>query len=172
MIKEQITKALYKISSDATKILIDQLKEHPEKFFSEGESSLLSIYHRRTGGWEWVLNNGTFPWYEKALLKVVIRDVKMQLTQEKILEALMNGGSVSEEEYENTPTTTVTASTASIQKYMTQVNQAMAVKPITKGQMLVSDAVQRQINAAQRHILDSAILNNSPLMRRSAKRGK
>ena len=117
MIKEQITKLLYKKSSDATKILVDQLREHPEKFFIQ-DDSLLSVYTRRTNGWDWVLNQGTFPWYEKLLLKVVIRDVKVQVTREKILEALMNGGVISEEEYEGTP-----ATTASIQKYMTQVSQ-------------------------------------------------
>lgn len=99
MIKETITKALYKMSSDTTKILADQLKEHPDKFFhSRDNDSMLSAYTRRSNGWEWLLSYGAFPWYEKLLLKLVIREAKIQLTKEKILEALVTGGEISEEE--------------------------------------------------------------------------
>jgi hypothetical protein len=99
MMRETITKALYKMSSDTTKILADQLKEHPDKFFdTRGNDSMLSVYTRRSNSWEWLLSNGTFPWYEKVLLKLVIRQAKIQLTKEKILETLVTGGEVSEEQ--------------------------------------------------------------------------
>lgn len=87
------------MASDTTRILADQLKEHPDKFFDRTpEDSMLSIYTRRSNGWEWLLSNGTFPWHEKILLKIVIREAKIQLTKEKILETLITGGEVSEEE--------------------------------------------------------------------------
>lgn len=116
MIQKKITKILYKMSSDTTKILADQLKEHPDKFFGGTDSdSMLAIYTRRSNGWEWLLSNGTFPWHEKMLLKLVIREAKIQLTKEKILETLITGGEVSEEEQMNENSLTEYIKNVSIQ---------------------------------------------------------
>ena len=133
MIQKQITKILYKMSSDTTRILADQLKEHPDKFFDYRErDSMLSVYTRRSNGWEWLLSNGTFPWHEKMLLRLVIREAKIQLTKEKILEALVTGGEVSEEEKLNEESLVEYIKNVSIQNAVLSSNPPKLVRRAKK----------------------------------------
>ena len=88
MILKQITKILYKMSSDTTKILIDRINEHPENFGDFGYNGGYIV--REFTKWESVVRDGTFPPHEYLLVKISLRQAKLKNTHNAILDALMN----------------------------------------------------------------------------------
>ena len=85
-IRKLIVKALYPLCSDEVKIMLDQMEEHPDRFY--GKHGRYGMYE---GEYEWeAVAAGHFGLIDGLAIKVKNRDVRIQISKERILEKLLD----------------------------------------------------------------------------------
>ena len=105
-IRKLIVKALYPLCSDEVKIMLDQMEEHPDRFY--GKHGRYGMYE---GEYEWeAVAAGHFGLIDGLAIKVKNRDVRIQISKERILEKLLDSSST--QEREDAPFTLTTNTTA------------------------------------------------------------
>ena len=79
-------KLLGKLISPETKIVIEYIKRHPNKFTTDID--LFSV--PQITAWSALIKNGAFPWHEKILIDLTIRKVKLIATKSRIYALLID----------------------------------------------------------------------------------
>jgi len=85
-IRAYIVKVLYPHCSDEVKILIDQMRNNPEKF----DYLLGGVPYRGNGAWDWVFNSGHFEILDRIAVKHQSKIVHSAFTKQQILEGLLD----------------------------------------------------------------------------------
>jgi len=93
-IRNKIVKTLYPLCSDEVKILIDQMTEHPDRFY--GKHGRFGMYESEYE-WEGVVS-GHFGLIDGIAVKLKNKDLRIQITKELILETLLNSSAPQEQD--------------------------------------------------------------------------
>ena len=138
-IRKLIVKALYPLCSDEVKIMLDQMEEHPDRFY--GKHGRYGMYE---GEYEWeAVAAGHFGLIDGLAIKVKNRDVRIQISKERILEKLLDSSST--QEREDAPDTypysirnlasSLTLNTAAPSKIVASQGQIEAIKKYQEQQV-------------------------------------
>ena len=85
-IRRKVVKALYPLCSDEVKIMIDQMEAQPDRFY--GTHGRFGMYE---GEYEWeAVAAGHFGIIDGLAIKVKNRDIRIQISKERILEKLLD----------------------------------------------------------------------------------
>lgn len=88
-IRSYIVKALYPICSEEVQILLDQMRNHPDKFLSIIED----VPYRNDSPWAKALSHGkNFERWEYHALTAELRNLKIRHAKQLILEGLFESG--------------------------------------------------------------------------------